>query len=261
MNDAESALAPFGADAAILKEAARFVAERQRLRRPPSPMSTDPSVRPGSSGSAWRTGDCLSRSRSASPRSSAGSTDLTPITRLLLGWDIGVLIYLVWAAIMMSRCSTVSPIKQNAASQDEGALAILRSAVAAAIASLGAIFAELATLERANPNYALLYRAYHRDRRAVLDLHPHDFRPALRPRLLRRGARNDGLKFPGNTQPDYWDFIYFSFVIGMTFQVSDVAITNKAIRRMVVAHGVLSFFFTTAIVALTVNIAAGLLQK
>ena len=74
-------------------------------------------------------------------------------------------------------------------------------------------------------------------------------------------ARADGLKFPGNTQPDYWDFVYFSFVIGMTFQVSDVAVTNKSIRRMVVAHGALSFFFSTAIVALTVNIAAGLIQK
>jgi uncharacterized membrane protein len=50
-------------------------------------------------------------------------------------------------------------------------------------------------------------------------------------------------------------------VIGMTFQVSDVAVTNKPIRRMVVAHGALSFFFSTAIVALTVNIAAGLIQK
>ena len=55
--------------------------------------------------------------------------------------------------------------------------------------------------------------------------------------------RKSGLKFPGEGQPDYWDFIYFAFVIGMTFQVSDVAITNKSIRRTVVAHGALSFFF------------------
>jgi uncharacterized membrane protein len=74
-------------------------------------------------------------------------------------------------------------------------------------------------------------------------------------------SRQDGLTFPGGGEPDYWDFVYFAFVVGMTFQVSDVAITVKSIRRMVVAHGVLSFFFTTAIVALTVNIAANLIQK
>ena len=74
-------------------------------------------------------------------------------------------------------------------------------------------------------------------------------------------TRKSGLQFPGDGQPDYWDFVYFAFVIGMTFQVSDVAITNKSIRRMVVAHGALSFFFTTAIVAMTVNIAASIIQK
>ena len=74
-----------------------------------------------------------------------------------------------------------------------------------------------------------------------------------------KGQRATGLKFPGDGQPDYWDFIYFSFVIGMTFQVSDVAVTNKWIRRSVVAHGVLSFFFTTTVVALTVNMAASAL--
>ena len=80
-------------------------------------------------------------------------------------------------------------------------------------------------------------------------------------RSTARHLRKSGLKFPGDDQPDYWDFIYFAFVIGMTFQVSDVAITHKSIRRMVVAHGALSFFFTAAIVAMTVNIAASIIQK
>jgi uncharacterized membrane protein len=70
-----------------------------------------------------------------------------------------------------------------------------------------------------------------------------------------------GLQFPEDDKPDYWDFVYFAFVIGMTFQVSDVAVTQKSIRRLVVAHGVLSFFFTTAFIAMTVNIAAGVIQK
>ena len=67
-----------------------------------------------------------------------------------------------------------------------------------------------------------------------------------------------GMAFPGgDPHPDYWDFVYFSFVIGMTSQVSDVAITSKVIRRTAFAHGVVSFLFNAALLALTVNIAAG----
>ena len=55
---------------------------------------------------------------------------------------------------------------------------------------------------------------------------------------------------------DYWDFVYFSFVIGMTAQVSDVGITDKIIRRTATVHGIISFVFNTALLALMVNIAA-----
>src|SRR5262249_26046948 len=65
-----------------------------------------------------------------------------------------------------------------------------------------------------------------------------------------------GLAFPGKDAPDYWDFVYFSFVIGMTSQVSDVGITDKRIRRTAAAHGIVSFIFNAALLALTVNIAA-----
>jgi uncharacterized membrane protein len=64
------------------------------------------------------------------------------------------------------------------------------------------------------------------------------------------------LTFPGDEQPDYWDFAYFSFVIGMTSQVSDVGVSCRPIRRTVLAHGVVSFVFNAALLALTVNIAA-----
>jgi uncharacterized membrane protein len=66
-----------------------------------------------------------------------------------------------------------------------------------------------------------------------------------------------GLAFPGDDRaPDYWDFVYFAFVIGMTSQVSDVGITGKGIRRTAAAHGIVSFMFNAALLALTVNIAA-----
>jgi uncharacterized membrane protein len=68
-----------------------------------------------------------------------------------------------------------------------------------------------------------------------------------------------GLEFPGESEPDYRDFTYFSFVIGMTCQVSDVQVTSREMRRLVLVHGVLAFAFNTVILALTVNVVSSLL--
>jgi uncharacterized membrane protein len=74
------------------------------------------------------------------------------------------------------------------------------------------------------------------------------------------GTEDDGgVQFPGGTTPDFMDFSYFSFVIGMTCQVSDVQITSQRIRRLALIHGVLSFVFNTAILALSINIISSLL--
>jgi uncharacterized membrane protein len=75
----------------------------------------------------------------------------------------------------------------------------------------------------------------------------------------RRDGVIGGLNFPGDDDPDYWDFFYFSLVVGMTSQVSDVAITSKSIRRVATMHGALSFFFNVTVLALTINIVSGLL--
>jgi uncharacterized membrane protein len=176
------------------------------------------------------------------------------VTRALAGWDAGVALYLVMAAWMMAH-TPVAEIRKHSDAQDEGAFTLMVLTVASAMASLGAIFAELAQDGGKPPgpaSYALAiatvmlsWSFIH----TIFALHyTYDF--------YGEGQRAAGLKFPGDTKPDYWDFVYFSFVIGMTFQVSDVAVTNKWIRRSVIAHGVLSFFFTTTVVALTVNMAA-----
>ena len=68
----------------------------------------------------------------------------------------------------------------------------------------------------------------------------------------------EGLKFPEEKAPDYLDFAYFAFVIGMTFQVSDVVVSSPVIRRFVLMHSLISFVFNTIIVALTINTIAGL---
>ncbi|MFB2771581.1 DUF1345 domain-containing protein [Pelatocladus sp. BLCC-F211] len=72
-------------------------------------------------------------------------------------------------------------------------------------------------------------------------------------------CKSEGLDFPGEIEPDYWDFLYFSFVIGMTSQVSDVQITSRLIRRLALLHSILSFFFNTMILAMSINIIAGLI--
>ncbi|MEO5813522.1 MAG: DUF1345 domain-containing protein [Rhodanobacter sp.] len=71
------------------------------------------------------------------------------------------------------------------------------------------------------------------------------------------GDQHAGLEFPSTPKPDYWDFAYFSIVIGMTFQVSDVQITTNYLRRVVLLHSVIAFFFNVFIIAITVNIVAG----
>ena len=70
-------------------------------------------------------------------------------------------------------------------------------------------------------------------------------------------GRGGGMEFPGNEpEPDYWDFMYFAFTIGMCAQVSDVTVSSKSIRRTVLTHSIVSFLFNAALLALTVNIAS-----
>ena len=176
------------------------------------------------------------------------------VSRTLVAWDVGVAAYLILAAAMMAK-SPAAEIRKHSADQDEGALALMVLSITAAMISLAAIFLQLASSGDDKPDLwshvlaivtVVLSWTFIQ---AIFALHyAHDF--------YGDGKRANGLKFPDDNKPDYWDFIYFSFVIGMTFQVSDVQVTNKWIRRSVVAHGVLSFFFTTTVVALTVNMAA-----
>ena len=173
---------------------------------------------------------------------------------MLVGWDVYVGLYLVLVTHLMSVCD-VRRIRERAALEDEGQLTMLVLTVAAAVASLGAIVAELASSGAAQRRPAqvvlaaltiLLSWAFIH---AIFALHyAHEFYDE---------AEGGGMAFPGGeAAPDYWDFVYFSFVIGMTSQVSDVGVTSRHIRRTVTAHGVVSFVFNAALLALTVNIAA-----
>lgn len=70
-----------------------------------------------------------------------------------------------------------------------------------------------------------------------------------------------GLQFPDTEDPDYLDFVYFAFVVGMTFQVSDVVITHRSIRRLCLMHSLISFVFNTLIVALSINVISGMVSQ
>jgi uncharacterized membrane protein len=180
-------------------------------------------------------------------------TSLRLVTRLLIGWDIFAALYLILVFTMVFR-SGLAHIKRNAVLQDDGRFLILLVTALGAFASLAAIIFELGASHRsvqglllATGTIALSWAAVH----TAFSLHyAHDY---------YRGSKPGGLQFPsgdGHVDADYWDFVYFSFVIGMTAQVSDVGITDKSIRRTATAHGIISFVFNTALLALMVNIAA-----
>ena len=175
------------------------------------------------------------------------------VTRLLISWDTFVALYLLLVYIMV-WWSGLSHIKRNAVLQDDGRFLILMMTALGAFASLAAILSELGEAHRNPPQLifatatiALSWAAVH----TAFALHyAHEY---------YRGAKPGGLQFPSGDRQDhadYWDFVYFSFVIGMTAQVSDVGITDKTIRRTATVHGIISFVFNTALVALMVNIAA-----
>jgi uncharacterized membrane protein len=174
-------------------------------------------------------------------------------TRLVVAWDVFAALYLVLAFITMLRCDT-GHIRRSAIMQDDGRFLLLLLTALGAFASLAAIVFELGA-SKGNPaglifaivTIALSWTTVH----TAFALHyAHEF---------YRNKKPGGLQFPsgdGHTEADYWDFVYFSFVIGMTAQVSDVGITDKIIRRTATVHGIVSFVFNTALLALMVNIAA-----
>jgi uncharacterized membrane protein len=176
-------------------------------------------------------------------------------TSVLLGWDAGALCYLVAAGVLATR-SSIADIRRHAAEQDEGAFGLLVLTVGAAVASLGAIFAELATTDPSQPGYAFHVTLVIATVALSWTFTHTIFALRYAHQFYGEGDHAGGLKFPGDERPDYWDFVYFAFVIGMTFQVSDVAVTSKHVRRLVLVHGMVAFVFTTAIIALTVNLAA-----
>ncbi len=182
---------------------------------------------------------------------------------LALGWILGVAFFLGTTALVIDRI-TPRLMRRRARRQDTYSWVILTVVVAAAAVSLIALgfmlqqkggtmgsgmrillagLAVICSWTLTHTIFALHYaHLYYGDDPA------------------RKGKQDrGGLRFPHEGVPDFWDFLYFSFVVGMTCQVSDVQVTGRHIRRLALAHGVLAFFFNAGILALAVNYIAGTL--
>ena len=190
--------------------------------------------------------------------------ELKNTTRSIIAWDFGVLVYLVSAAFLFST-EHLDHMPEDAARQQEGEWTIFWLTVAAVTFSFIAIVDEFANIDK---NLPTVQRNLHVILVAVtlfvswLMTHTtFAFRYAHEYYEVDDSSEGiaGGLEFPEEKRPDYLDFMYFSLVLGMTFQVSDVQITSRKFRRVAAVHGLLSFLFNTIILALTVNIAAGLL--
>jgi uncharacterized membrane protein len=185
--------------------------------------------------------------------------------RILAAWDGGVISFLALTLVVLNHYHR-GHLRLSVKTHDESRTVIFTLVVAAASASFIAITfllrntkALLPAIKLAHVSLGLLavicswllvhtMFAIHYAHRYYRD----------NPTTPEQDATR-GLKFPGDKEPDYWDFLYFSLVIGMTAQVSDVQITLPGMRRLALIHGVLSFFFYAFILALTINMVASIM--
>lgn len=180
----------------------------------------------------------------------------------MLCWDIFALVLLILNWITFFKTSS-QDIRQRAKIEDSSRVVIFSIVLISTFASLLAIVLLLVTRSQKQEWKALslavsvtgmvlswmLVHSIYTIRYAHLYYANHP---------SKKDTHAGGLDFPGEEKPDFIDFAYFSFVLGMTFQVSDVQITSKSLRRLALMHGMLSFGYNTVIVALTINVVAGL---
>ena len=192
-----------------------------------------------------------------------------PAIQAILVWSsfsFSVLLML-WAIILTT---TAAEVKVIAVKQDSSRTIISVVILFAFVVSLFAVIFVMRTLP--NPNQAgFPYHVGFAITSVILSWlmihtifairYAHLYYNLLYEERMSQKEHKGGLIFPSDDPPDYFDFAYFSFVIGMTWQVSDVQISSRRIRRMVLFHALLSFLYNTVILALTINIISGLIQR
>ena len=189
------------------------------------------------------------------------SVAVHPVTRVLIAWNVGAVLYVVLAAVMMIR-SSHHQMRRRAQLQDDGQLAILVLASLAAVASLVAIAAELAVVKDTHgflkSAHVALAGATVLSSWAFIQVmfalhYAHQYYAAV------CHSRPPVLQFPGGEEPDYGDFFYCSAIIGTSGQTADVTFLSKRLRRIGSLHCILAYLFNTTVLALLINIGASLL--
>lgn len=177
-------------------------------------------------------------------------------SRVALAWDIGVGLFMIESAVKVLRTRSVNAIRTRASALDEAGPAILPLALIAAVGSVIVVVGEAASggggpAVLALVTVALSWLFVH----VIFAFHyAHVF--------YSPGPNGDrgGLLFPGDdAEPDYWDFLHFSLIIGVASQTADVQIADRGLRRTSTVHSLTAFVFNTVVLALTVNMAVGLL--
>ena len=184
-------------------------------------------------------------------------------TRAIIAWDILVTCFLV-LIFHLFTIRSADQVPADASAQEEGEWTIFWITLGAVIASFAVILIEFsASKDAAGLERSLriglvaftLFSSWLMTHIVFAMRYAHEYYQTSPGRTEVDG----GLEFPGEVMPDYWDFAYFSLILGMTFQVSDVQITARKLRRLATVHSILGFLFNTVLLALTVNIAASLL--
>ncbi|HWH81494.1 MAG TPA: DUF1345 domain-containing protein [Burkholderiaceae bacterium] len=181
------------------------------------------------------------------------------VTRSLLGWNVGVWLFLATVGMLMFRADH-EHLRRAAIAQAEGAATVLAVVITAAVVSIVAIVIELAAAKQGShhawPHVLFALATVAGSWLLLPTLFAMNYAS-----LYYRSEHGSGLRFPDPDEkfrPDYADFLYFSFTIAVASQTADVSISNRPMRRLVLLQSVLSFVFNTTILAFTINIAASL---
>jgi len=186
---------------------------------------------------------------------------LQEVTRIIVGWNAGAVLYLALVAWMMGH-SNHERMRQRALKQDDGKKVILALVVVSALMCLTCLVLELSVAKSLHGTDRLLHIALAAltvftswaFTQVMFALHyAHGFYGAI------DRKQDGGILFPNEPNPDYTDFLYFACIIGTSAQTADVSFTSQSMRKIGLVHSVLAFFFNTSLLALMINIASGLI--
>jgi uncharacterized membrane protein len=178
---------------------------------------------------------------------------------LLFGWDAACVVYMAWIWVRILRQDADQTAHRATTTDPDRTLTdlLLLTAAVASLAAVGTVLVEAAQLQGSAEglrvglglasvvlSWAMVHTIY-----------------TLRYAHLYYEGPDGGIDFNDSGPPTYHDFAYLAFTIGMTFQVSDTALTSQPIRRTVLRHGLLSYLFGTGIVAISINLVASLSSR